>query len=228
MKTDVITVSSNEKQIEKALDQVEAVAAYKGLSEKNASQLRLLTEEMLGMFRSIVGESTGKFWIEDSDGEYRLHLLVNTRMNREKRDQLLSAASSGKNEAAKGLMGKLRDFFCRTWDGEFMEGGEGASDPTAPGWNLLAARDAAKGAMYSPYFMLTPSFPEQGTAVSLDYEWSMTGYREELESRRSKNDEKAEEAWDELEKSVVAHIADEVKVGILGDDVEMIIFKKIP
>ena len=39
--------------------------------------------------------------------------------------------------------------------------------------------------------------------------------------------EGAEEAWDELEKSVIAHVADEVKISIRGYDVEMIVYKKI-
>ncbi len=39
--------------------------------------------------------------------------------------------------------------------------------------------------------------------------------------------EDAREAWDELEKSVVAKVADDVKVSILGRVVEMIILKKL-
>ena len=35
------------------------------------------------------------------------------------------------------------------------------------------------------------------------------------------------EAWDELEKSVVGHLADNVKVSILGRTVEMVIMKKL-
>ena len=34
------------------------------------------------------------------------------------------------------------------------------------------------------------------------------------------------EAWDELEQSVVANIADEIKIGIADDSAEMIIYKK--
>ena len=42
-------------------EQAEKVAAYKGLSPKGALHLRLLTEEMMGMMRSITGEKEGKF-----------------------------------------------------------------------------------------------------------------------------------------------------------------------
>ena len=92
MKTDVIVVSSKGKQIETALEQVEKVAAYKGLSLKSTLHLRLLTEEMMQMIRSITGEPEGEFWIEDRDGEYSLHLKVATRLSIEKREQLLSVS----------------------------------------------------------------------------------------------------------------------------------------
>ena len=200
MKTDVITVSSNGSRMESALEQVDKVAAYKGLSPKGALHLRLLTEEMMGMMRSITGETEGLFWIEDEDGEYRLHLSVNTWMDSGKRDQLLSASTSGRNESARGLMGRLRDFFDRGSD-----------------------EDVA--AFSSP--LLLPEMMEHSTTPVLDWEWSMMRYENELSTRISNNDAGAREAWDELEKSVVAKVADEVKVSIRGDRVEMTIFKKI-
>ena len=39
------------------------------------------------------------------------------------------------------------------------------------------------------------------------------------------NDKSSNEAWDELEKSVLAKIADEIKVGVVGDKVEIVIYK---
>ena len=126
MKTDVIVVSSKGNQMETALSQVEKVAAYKGLPAKGALHLRLLTEEMMSMMRSITGETEGKFWIEDNDGVYELHLLCETRMTSGKREKLLSTSSTGKNESARGLMGKLRDFFDR-----------GADEDIAPFTNSL-------------------------------------------------------------------------------------------
>ncbi len=200
MKTDVIVVSSKGSKMEAALDQVEKVASYKGLPSRDALHLRLLTEEMMGMMRSLTGETEGEFWIEDQEGEYRLHLSVHTRMDSGKREQLLSAASSGKNESAKGLMGRLRDFFDRGAD-------EDISSFTNP--------------------MLLPGVYEHSSTPTLDWEWSMTRYEDELSTRIERDDSQAKEAWDELEKSVVAHVADDVKVSIRGRQVEMIIIKKL-
>ena len=200
MKSDVIAVSSRGNQIETALNQVDKVAAYKGLSGKNALHLRLLTEEMMGLMRSITGEAEGQFWIEDNEGVYELHLSVKTRMTSSKREQLLSTASTGKNESAKGLMGRLRDFFDR-----------GADEDIA--------------GFTSPLFLASAS--EHSTTPTLDWEWSMVRYEDELSAQVRRDDSQAKEAWDELEKSVVAKVADDVKVSIRGLEVEMTILKSL-
>ncbi|MBR6186892.1 MAG: hypothetical protein IKQ41_11605 [Clostridia bacterium] len=200
MKTDVIVVSSQGAQMEAALEQAEKVAAYKGLSARNALHLRLLTEEMMGMMRSLTGETEGSFWIEDQEKEYRLHLQVHTRMDSGKREQLLSASSSGKNESAKGLMGRLRDFFDR-----------GADEDVA--------------SFTSPLFL--EGAYDHSSTPTLDWEWSMIRYEDALSAQVRRNDSRAKDAWDELEKSVVAHVADDVKVSIRGNAVEMIIVKKL-
>ena len=52
----------------------------------------------------------------------------------------------------------------------------------------------------------------------------MEAYKEALEKRKE-TEEEAKEAWDELEKSIVANLADEVKVAVRGDNVELVIDK---
>ena len=200
MKTDVIVVSSKGAQMETALQQAEKVAAYKELPSRDALHLRLLTEEMMGMMRSLTGETEGEFWIEDQAGEYRLHLRVHTRMDSGKREQLLSAASSGKNESARGLMGRLRDFFDRGADEDI--------------------------ASFSSSLMLSGMFDDSSTPT-LDWEWSMLRYEDELSARMARNEAGAKEAWDELERSVVTHVADDVKVSIRSRVAELIIVKKL-
>ena len=200
MKTDVIRVSSKGNQIEKALAQIEKIAAYKELSPKNTLHLRLLTEEMMGMMRSITGETEGEFWVEDQDGEYQLHLRVRTRLNADEREQLLAASSSGRNESAKGLMGRIRDFF--DW-----------------------SSDEDLGTMTSS--LMLPDMYEHSSSPALDMEWSMVRYESALSGRIAQNDAAAKEAWDELEKSVVKHVADDVKVSIRNGVVEMTILKKL-
>ena len=194
MRTDKVMVSSAGSNIEEILAQVDAVAKYKALSQKNALHLRLLAEETMALMRAITGDVNGEFWIEDQDGVFELHLKVDTLTDKNKRQQLLSAATRGKNEATRGFMGKIRAFFQPTSDiPMFSAGFAGGGAPQ----------------MYG------------------NYAWSMEDYRNQLEQYRQLNRNGAQEAWDELEKSVVAHIADNVKVSIQGRTVEMTILKKM-
>ncbi len=190
MKTDIITVSSRGKRMETAMEQVEKVAVYNNLSRKNALHLRLLTEEMMGMMRSITGETQGEFWIEDDTESAELHLRVRTPLDTQRRNQLIAASTSGKNEATRTLMGKLRSFF------EF-------------------------GSAFTAPFVLDGN-AEMYAAVTA---WSLKEYRNQLQEYRAVNGAGAEEEWDELEKSVVSHVADEVKVSVENDVAEMIIYK---
>ncbi|MBR2824039.1 MAG: hypothetical protein IKE24_10180 [Clostridia bacterium] len=199
MKTDIVKVSSWEDQIGSVLVQVEKVAAYKELTPKQTLHLRLLAEEMMGMMRSITGHMYGDFWIEDENQVYELHLQVRTVMDSEKREQLLSASSSGKNESAKGLMGRLRDFFDRGGD----------ADVTS----------------YASPLMLSGMY-EDTTTPTLNWDWSLDRYVEAYRNEHNITREQ-KEAWDELEKSVVARVADDVSVSIRGGTVEMVLVKKM-
>ena len=61
-----------------------------------------------------------------------------------------------------------------------------------------------------------------GVALAMDvYTWSLDKYRQDVE-----RDE--EDALEELEKSIVANIADDVRVSVEGNHIEMIIRKNFP
>ena len=189
MKTDIIRIGNDGSGMAEALEQADKVAAYRGLPHKNALHLRLLTEEMMGMMRSVTGSARGDFWIEDEDGTSTLHLKMTVFTDAAQRQKLLSAASTGKNEAIRGIMGRIRAFF----------------DPM-DGMPVL-------------YDMTTDSTGGDGS-------WSMRSYQELLRVQMEQRTEGASQAWDELEKSVVTHVADDIRVSISGRDVEMVIVKR--
>ncbi len=199
MRTDIIEVSSWDDRIGTVLSHVEKMAVYKELPHKQTMHLRLLAEEMMSMMRSITRGMHGEFWIEDEDQVYELHLRVRTVMDSEKREQLLSAASSGKNESARGLMGRLRDFFDR-------------------------GADADVNAYTSP--LMLGGMYEDSSTPALNWDWSLERYVEAYRNDHHVTEEQ-KEAWDELEKSVVARVADDVLVSIRGGTVEMVIVKKM-
>ncbi len=200
MKSDVIHVKNTGAGFTQALEQAALVAKYKNLSGKDTLHLQLLTEEMMGMMHALTGEKEADFWIDDADDVYALHLKVETLMNAEMRKNLLSASKSGKNVAATGFTGKLRDLF------------ERIMEPTSDNFDadMLIGMD---------YAYTGVDFGGLSTAVAGI--WSLQNYRTAaMESAEEK------EKWDELEKSVIARLADDVRIGIAGQNVEMIIIKK--
>lgn len=193
MRSDTIHVSTKGKGYKEALAQAEAVAAYKSLSRKEAIQLRLLTEEMMGMMQAITDEREADFWIEDNNKAFELHLLTVTNVNSEMRKQLLATSTTGKNIAARGFMGKVRELF------------EMALEPAS--------------AYNSGYFQEGWMYSEpDGFAPDM---WAFSRYIDTVEV-----DDVPKEEWDELEKSIVKNIADDIKIGIYENTVEMIITKK--
>ena len=76
MKSDTIHVLNDGTGIEAALEQVEKVAAFKGLNEKDSRHLRLLAEEMLGMMQALTGRKEADFWLDDEEKTFRLHLKM--------------------------------------------------------------------------------------------------------------------------------------------------------
>ena len=207
MKSDIVKVSNTGDGIRAALSAASAAATYRNLEKKEALHLQLLAEEMLGMVRQITGETDADFWVESEGGKFELHLVAHPVVTGKMREELLKASSSGKNAAAKGFMGKLRDIFSRA----LSSGGAGfRSEYGAQG--ILMPGD------------LYMADPATYTASASIMTWSMSRYRTAVEDERAKNAD-AEEAWDELEKSIVANIADEVEIAITGDRVEMIVYK---
>ena len=201
MKTRVIPVNSKGEGIDEALRQTELVAESYHLSDKQTLQLRLLGEEMMGMLRAVTGEMAADYWIEEENGRFALCLSADTKMYIDKRDKLIALSSSGKNAAATGFMGKLRAML----DAVATPEAEGLPSSLDLG---MTAMDAASS-IWMWHSMST---------------WSMATYKAALEERKDTEGE-AKEAWDELEKSIVANLADEVKVAVKGNNVEIVIYK---
>lgn len=195
MKSDTIRVNTSGGGIEEAGAQAAAIAEVKGLSPKDRLRLRLLTEEMMGMLQGLTGEVEADFYIEEDNNNYTLHLSTDTEMYAAKRQRLIEAATSNRNAAAVGIMGKLRSLF----------------------ESLLEPRDA-QSAPVSSFGLLGSLGNPSSMGTSM---WSLSEYKENV-----KTGENASENWDELERSIVANIADEISVGIKGDTVEMIISKQ--
>ena len=199
MKTENIVVTNQGKGFSEALAVTERLGAEKGLDRKSALHLRLLAEELFGMLRSIAGDVEANYWLESEDKSFELHMKSDIKLTEEMRALFLAAASDGKNAAAKGFMGKIKVLIADL---------------------LFSAKEML------PYALINTvaAQPMGGAAGQSASVWSMAFYKNEMEKKKGENEEAAE-AWDELEKSIVANIADDIKVKIAGKNVEIIVYK---
>lgn len=111
MKSDIIRIDNQGHGFQNAVAETKKVAAYQSLDARSSLRLELITEEMLSLARSVTGEMQASFWLEATGRSFELHMMTKTVMDKEKRQLLISSTSSRKNEAAKSLLGHLRDAF---------------------------------------------------------------------------------------------------------------------
>ena len=206
MNTAEIFISSRGQGMQEALEETEKLGLDCGLDTKENLRLRLLAEELFGMVRSIVGDVEGVYQVKENEKHFDIRLNADVSLTREMRNQLISVSTEGKNAASKGFMGKLKDMISI------------ALLPKDSSSTLFS--DFSLGLMS----IAGNSGPASQEASANAFYWSMNQYKQSVR-KKSEDSEDAMEAWDELEKSIVANIADEVTVCIKGSNVDILIQK---
>jgi len=203
MKTSKIKVNSRGYGMEYALDEVEDFSRLMGFDERSARRARLLAEETMSMVRAIVDEFSANFWMESTpDCNCELHLQAEAPMDYDKKQELISASTQQRNEASVGIMGKIKDFI---------------ED------SLYNMQDGASVAIGESQAMGMAGMVMNDIHM---WSWSLEQYRQDVQEQKKKGDDEAiDDLLDELEKSIVANIADDVKVSVKGNNIEMIIRK---
>ena len=118
-------------------------------------------------------------------------------LSKEKKQALVAMSAKKKNAAASGFMGKIRDI------AENM---------------LLYSEKPGVNCYYAPEYL--HGYASAG--ISYSYAWTMMNYINQQKKVTANN----EAEWDQLEKSIVAKLADDVIVGVKSRKVEIIIKKE--
>ena len=200
MKSESIVISTNESNIDRVLEVVESFS--KDLDHKDALRIRLLSEETMNLIRSITGEMDAEFFLEKEGDQVILHLNTNTIMFADKRKELMEISTSKENAAAKGFIGKIREVF-----------------------ELAMLPKDERSARESRIGMMGLVDPTALSATSAET-WKMSNYKSSVEEM-DQDTEFAQEAKNELERSILGNLAQEVEISIIGDDVKMTIFYKL-
>ena len=208
MVTNKVIVDGSGSGFDEALDLTDGFISQTGMDHKTGMHLHLLAEETMGMVTAIAEEFSALFWLESTDDSVRIHLLAHTDMDMDKKRALIETSKNKRNDAAVSVLGKIR---------EIVENGMYKMDEVGK----LQAQYGGVSLMYSMMGSVDATY-----AQAVDYQWSLEKYRDNVDEARDE-DPAAKAAWDELEKSILGNFADDVRVAVKGDSVEVVIEKKM-
>ena len=197
MRSNICKIENGTKDLAAILRESEKVAVYNELTHKQTLQLRLICEEIDGMLPNIVDNFSGDLWIDFEDGVCKVNIALRyEEFSLDKKDGLVGISKSKKNAAAVGITGKIRSAIEHVLWDE---------DP-------IRVVDRSVDAYYYS--------SDIHDRMDYSYMWSLEEYRSAVRS------EEKTEAWDELEKSVIASVADDITVGVKGKNANIVIVKK--
>lgn len=197
MKSNVCKIENGTADLAAILRESEKVATYAGLSHKQALQLRLLCEEVDGMLPNIIDDFKGSLWIEYDNGVCKVNVSIKIPELTAGRKRELVEISSNKKNAS--AVGIVGKIRCALED-------------------FLLNEDEYVRSTSIGLFHPSTGYSE---GVDYSYIWSLERYKNTV------NEETESVAWDELEKSIIASVADDVIVGVKGNMADIIIVKKI-
>ncbi len=203
MNTDVIEIRGDLSGSEAALQTAERFLSYNNIKGRDAVHIRLLTEEALSLVNGVMDDLNAKLCIEsektDSGLLCRIRLTADQGADERQESRIKSVSTSGKNESARGVLGKLRELVRRSSQRS------GYADEVQGGSWIGMGMHRDEISYVSDYY---------------DGYWSLDSYRKQIESKPRESEE-----WDELEKSIIANLADDVKVYFKSGSTEILIEK---
>ncbi len=200
-----IILDTSPERVANALEKGESYVNELSLSTKDAMHLKLVFEETVGMLKELAMDYEAVVWFERYDTESCLRVVAKTEMNAEKKADLIGLSASGKNAAATGFMDKVVDVI----------------DSGMLGYEDVTRLQQEYGGGIVGYGGMGVLGVPGGSMVYPEVFWSLNSYRDGLSDMMDDEEDFAQQAWDELEKSIVASIAKDVIVGVKNNRVDI-------
>ena len=198
MKTDKLWISDTVRRNSEVNEVLREFAEENRIKGRNYNQLCLLAEETLGMIGQMLNVYDGQLWLEGTTAGYEIILEASVHENHDGKDVL--AASP------EGFMAKVAMMMnCSYMFESIAEIPEDLAD-VLPDYMSYGMRESRE----------SPAWAGR---------WSLSAYRYELMKRREEKTS-AKVALEELGKSIVAQLADEVTIGIHGHRIRLVISKR--
>ena len=196
-----IIIDGNRDIEGKAFEEADRVISELFITKKDALRLKLLFEETMAMLKVLAVEYRADIWFEKHGQECSLKVAANANMNAPMKRELIDISSNKQNTAAVGIMGKIGDViengllsYCEVMKINQENGGPGSLGMMG---------------IYGGFDGVEPTVM-----------WTLSDYKDNLSDA---DDEDTEDVSDELQKSIIANIAKDVRVGVKGDKIDMTI-----
>ncbi len=199
MRTGKLWISGAVRRNSDADDILQDFAEKNGIAGNDFQHLRLLTEETMGMANHLLKDFDGEICLESTESGYEIILEADVRES--------ETGEPAPADSPDGFMAKIAGIMNCSYMFE----------------NVAEMPEDLAGMLpdYMSYGMRN-----SGDGTAWAGRWSLSAYRYSLQERRKVNPE-AEPVLEELEKSIVAQLADEVTIGIQGHRVRLAISKKL-
>ena len=185
----------NEKDFANIPEEAQRVAEYHNLDKRSVLRMRLLAEELICMLPHLLKYGKGKFWIENVGKRSELHLGV-----------MIDKTGEYDVDRILSISGDGKNAASKGIVGRLVVWLE-----SIVGNNNSVSED--------PYGVWSRGLADYDEETI----WSLKNYRDAFESEEVKRS--YSEDWDELEKSILANLADNVTVGVAMGKIEIVIEK---
>jgi len=199
MKTDKLWISSTVRRQGDADEILRDFADRNGITGRDSQYLRLLTEETLGMANQLLKDFDGEIWLETIPSGYEINLEADVRES--------GAEKASPAVPPAGFMARIAELMNCSYVFEHV-----------------AEMPEDLAGMLPDY--MSYGIRQEDESPAWAGRWSLSAWRFSLQERQ-KADPGAALVLAELEKSIVARLADEVTVGIRGHRVRLVITRKL-
>lgn len=201
-KSKVIAFNGSDESVKKAINEAERYAVSENLGNSMKLRLRLISEELLTLTRSIPRLKDGSFYIERDGIDYEICFDAAGKISKKTRDQLVEVSSSNTNDAYAGISG----LFTKAIDSMVQ-----MSINDKQGVNSVSM----------------DTMEESIGKGDNDYKWSYNIYKEkEQVASADFDDELAEINEDEIGKSMLMKMSDDIRISVRTNHVSMRVLVK--
>lgn len=200
-KSKVIAFDGSDDAVKKAINEAERYAVSENLGNSMKLRLRLISEELLTLTKSIPRLKDGSFYIERDGLDYEICFDASGKISKKTRDQLVEVSSSNTNDAYAGISG----LFTRAIDSMVQ-----MSINDKQGVNSVAM----------------DTMEESIGRADDDYRWSYNIYKEKEQDATDINDDMVEINEDEIGKSMLMKMSDDIRISVRTNHVSMRVLVK--